>query len=218
MQSYSYDSFGKITPLTNFQNSFTFTGREWDKETGLYYYRARYYDPMEGRFISKDPISYAGGDVNLYGYVQNNPINFYDPFGLFDRKSAVDYLTNPAHGWTGTKSKGKCAKAIRKSINAGGVKTPKNPVPAKDYQDYLPTLGFNPVELKGYNAQNGDIAVFPAIPGNPYGHIEMYTGDGWQSDYIQPESPKDGSYGNGFFANQNWATKPFTIFRFGDSK
>lgn len=58
------------------------TGREWDKETGLYYYRARYYDPMEGRFLSKDPESFAGGDANLYGYVLNNPINYTDSTGL----------------------------------------------------------------------------------------------------------------------------------------
>ena len=44
--------------------------------------RARYYDPMEGRFVSRDPISFVGGDVNLYGYVQNNPINLTDPTGL----------------------------------------------------------------------------------------------------------------------------------------
>jgi RHS repeat-associated protein len=61
------------------------TGREWDKETGLYYYRARYYDPMEGRFISKDPISFKGKDkdANLYEYTENNPVNFTDPSGLF---------------------------------------------------------------------------------------------------------------------------------------
>jgi RHS repeat-associated protein len=41
--------------------SYTFTGREFDGETNLYYYRARYYDPQDGRFISKDPISFAGG-------------------------------------------------------------------------------------------------------------------------------------------------------------
>jgi RHS repeat-associated protein len=52
------------------------TGREFYKETGLYYYRARYYDPIEGRFISKDP--FKGGDVNLYGYVKNNSINYKD--------------------------------------------------------------------------------------------------------------------------------------------
>jgi RHS repeat-associated protein len=59
----------------------TYTGREWDKEPGLYYYRARYYDPMEGRFIAKDSIGFRGG-INLYGYVGQNPINYSDPIGL----------------------------------------------------------------------------------------------------------------------------------------
>ena len=57
------------------------TGREFDKETGLYYYRARYYDPMEGRFVSKDPIGYKGG-INIYAYTNNNPLNFTDATGL----------------------------------------------------------------------------------------------------------------------------------------
>lgn len=61
---------------------YTYTGREWDKETGLYYYRARYYDPMEGRFIQKDPIGFRGGDVNLFAYTSNNPINYTDPLGF----------------------------------------------------------------------------------------------------------------------------------------
>jgi RHS repeat-associated protein len=82
VQTYQYDSFGMMKPTTVFRNSYTYTGREWDKETGLYYYRARYYDPMEGRFISKDPIGFKGGDVNIYGYTKNNPINFVDPNGL----------------------------------------------------------------------------------------------------------------------------------------
>ena len=56
------------------------TGREWDKETGLYFYRARYYDPMEGRFIQKDPIGFKNG-INLYNYVRANPINNTDPKG-----------------------------------------------------------------------------------------------------------------------------------------
>jgi len=66
---------------TGIINSYTYTGREWDKETGLHYYRARYYDPMEGRFISKDPIAFEGG-INVYAYTFNNPIRFTDPFGL----------------------------------------------------------------------------------------------------------------------------------------
>jgi len=52
----------------------------------LHYYRARWYDPQIGRFISEDPIGFAGGDVNLYGYVENNAINYSDPSGLFPDK------------------------------------------------------------------------------------------------------------------------------------
>ncbi len=67
--------------LIHFWSCYVFTGREWDRETGLYYYRARYYDPMEGRFVSKDPIGLDGG-MNVYTYTEDNPINFTDPFGL----------------------------------------------------------------------------------------------------------------------------------------
>lgn len=83
-QRYTYDAYGvpKAISVYSFENSYLFTGREWDKEIGLYYYRGRYYDPMEGRFISKDPIGFAGGDVNLYRYVLNRPTILIDPFGL----------------------------------------------------------------------------------------------------------------------------------------
>jgi RHS repeat-associated protein len=60
---------------------FAYTGREWDKETGLYYYRARYYEPMDGRFVSKDPIGFRGG-INYYAYARGNPILYRDPKGL----------------------------------------------------------------------------------------------------------------------------------------
>jgi RHS repeat-associated protein len=61
---------------------YAFTGREWDPEIGLYYYRARYYDPASGRFISEDPIGFRAG-TNFYAYVQNDPIAHRDPSGLF---------------------------------------------------------------------------------------------------------------------------------------
>ena len=67
--------------MTN--NPFTYTGREYDAESGLYYYRARYYDPTIGRFLNEDPIGFAGGDMNLYAYVWDNPTNFVDPYGLW---------------------------------------------------------------------------------------------------------------------------------------
>ena len=82
VQSYGYESFGMVHPSTDFRNSYTYTGREWDKEAGLYYYRARYYDPVDGRFISKDPIGIVGG-INGYSYVFNNPTNWIDPAGMY---------------------------------------------------------------------------------------------------------------------------------------
>lgn len=83
VQTYVYDSYGRIVEATGtIQNPFCFTGRELDPETGLYYYRARYYDPATGRFLQKDPIGFLGGDTNLYAYVFNNPVNWVDPLGL----------------------------------------------------------------------------------------------------------------------------------------
>jgi RHS repeat-associated protein len=79
---YSYDAFGQ-TNVGGFagSNSAQYTGRENDG-TGLYYYRSRYYDPAIGRFISEDPIQFASGTTNFYSYVGNDPIDYFDPFGL----------------------------------------------------------------------------------------------------------------------------------------
>jgi RHS repeat-associated protein len=79
--SYNYSPFGKKqTTGTNSSNPFTFTGRE-DDGTGYYYYRARYYNPDQKRFIAEDPLEFGGGDTNFYAYVGNNPVNFTDPSG-----------------------------------------------------------------------------------------------------------------------------------------
>jgi RHS repeat-associated protein len=59
-----------------------FAGGLHDRDTGLVRFGARDYDPAIGRWTAKDPIDFAGGDMNLYGYVQNNPINLIDPTGL----------------------------------------------------------------------------------------------------------------------------------------
>ncbi|MBI2267236.1 MAG: RHS repeat-associated core domain-containing protein [Armatimonadetes bacterium] len=67
---------------TGLYASQSFTGREWDEETGLYFYRSRYIDPNVGRFTQEDPIGMLGG-LNLYGYVGNNPVGWVDPFGLY---------------------------------------------------------------------------------------------------------------------------------------
>ncbi len=79
---YTYEPFGNTTlsgPATT--NSFAYTGRELDA-TGLYFYRARYYNPTLQRFISEDPFRFLAGDVNFYAYVFQSPANYTDPLGL----------------------------------------------------------------------------------------------------------------------------------------
>ncbi|HWZ44719.1 MAG TPA: RHS repeat-associated core domain-containing protein [Candidatus Saccharimonadales bacterium] len=82
-QSYSFDSFGNTFSTTGaFVQPFRYTGREWDAETGLYYYRARYYDAAIGRFLGEDPVRFDAGSPNFYAYVGNSPTNAVDPSGL----------------------------------------------------------------------------------------------------------------------------------------
>lgn len=79
-----FDAFGAPLSLTipGTGNDLLFTGREYDQPTGLYYYRARYYDSELGRFLSEDPLGFQSGDTNFYAYVNNNPVNYNDPMGL----------------------------------------------------------------------------------------------------------------------------------------
>ncbi len=80
-----YDAFGNTAAETDVAIShlFGYTGREFDRATGLQYNRERYYDPKSGRFISQDPMSFAAGDANLYRYVGNHGTYATDSSGLF---------------------------------------------------------------------------------------------------------------------------------------
>jgi RHS repeat-associated protein len=81
VEVYDYSVYGRVAALdASHPNRFLFTGRRYDKETGLYYYRARYYKPEIGRFLQVDPVGYDAG-MNLYQYCQNNPANLRDPLG-----------------------------------------------------------------------------------------------------------------------------------------
>ena len=139
-----------------------FTAREYDSETGLYFYRARYYDPAIGRFISEDPIGFSGGDLNLYAYVRNNPVSRIDPYGekvtiTITRNILTD---NAVIGSIEVVSdivedtfKGYTLEPIRK----------KGLVPAGDYDAFIRT-DHNPnrIELKN-------------VPGNEY--IQIHVGN-----------------------------------------
>ncbi len=98
VERYAYDVFGRPTirdvngvPISQsaFGNPYLFTARAYDAESGLYYYRARYYDYSTGRFLQPDPTGYADG-INWYTYCGNNPVGLVDPLGL-------DWLDNAAN-------------------------------------------------------------------------------------------------------------------------
>ena len=111
-QSYVYDSFGQIVQTVgSVTNPYTYTGREFDSESGLYYYRFRHYDPRIGRFLQEDPIGFWGGDLNLYNYVWANPINYVDPFGLLVHEGFIKQLTK----YTSKQLK-KAIKSLEKQI------------------------------------------------------------------------------------------------------
>jgi RHS repeat-associated protein len=109
VERYAYDAYGFPTILdgagnpvpenlwgtahSTIGNPWLFTGRQFDEETGLYFYRARYYDPVKGRFLQRDPIGYVGG-VNLYEYVQSSPTNLVDPSGYLPAPDP-SYSPNP---------------------------------------------------------------------------------------------------------------------------
>jgi RHS repeat-associated protein len=91
-ESYQYDVFGLASVFdasgasistSGWANRFLFTGREWIDEADLYDYRNRVYQPILGRFMQADPVSFSGDDVNLYRYVSNNPTSWVDPLGLY---------------------------------------------------------------------------------------------------------------------------------------
>jgi len=113
-QARTYTPFGlDLGSSGESTNSLAYTGREQDNEGGLYYYRARYYDPEVGRFISEDPLGFEAG-INFYTYVENAPIHTRDPSGLLSEVIVFEGVGS------GASSQGHVAANINGTIYSWG--------------------------------------------------------------------------------------------------
>lgn len=82
---YEYDAFGVLkNSMEEFHNRILYTGQQYDQTSGQYYLRARFYNPVLGRFVQEDV--YRGDGLNLYAYCKNNPVVYYDPSGYGEEK------------------------------------------------------------------------------------------------------------------------------------
>lgn len=118
----------------------------------------------------------------------------------YNINKATLFLTSNAE----KRSKGLCARYIRLALEAGGCDTWGHPLTAEGYEDFLLDLDFSSIDPKGYQARKGDIVVFDAVNGHPYGHIAMWNGQQWISDFRQ----------RGFYvANEYRKVKDFKFYR-----
>ncbi len=165
IETYTYDVYGKPTIYnaagqevaeSQLGNRFYFTGREFDNETGLYYYRARYYNPELGRFMSPDPMGLIDGP-NLYTYCGNDSVNWVDPLGRMSQKHKMGpQMMEPEP----------VAPPIPKDP------TPKDPTKPKE-KDHRDLNGDGVVDkwdgwVWFWGRRLWDFMNFPDFPGGPY--------------------------------------------------
>ena len=136
LERYLYDPYGVVTiydgtwtstrSTSSYDNTVLFTGRELDPETGLYYYRARYYSAETGRFVGRDPVGYEAGDPNLHAYVFGQPAVRVDPGGmtpLLNRRrlpkwteGRMPWVARTAYGADAAQN---CLEGIKAALDAG---------------------------------------------------------------------------------------------------
>ncbi|MEA3306710.1 MAG: RHS repeat-associated core domain-containing protein [Elusimicrobiota bacterium] len=209
IESYKYKVYGKPTikdsknetlSASSIGNPFLFTSREYESETGLYYYRARYYNPDIGRFLQEDPISFSGGNTNLYVYVSNNPINLRDPKGLLfenwgDPKKRADNISSAitldkfllyAKDKSLSEVQTEYQKGKHGFYSAGGpnyryVINPLNSKEVIDMRHFLVVGQFN--ELFGLGVEMVQLATDPQSAFNPQDFLSNYLGTKFYSSY-----------------------------------
>ena len=127
----------------------------------------------------------------------------------YNVNDAIETLNNNAYPKYIKKKCGWCAKSIRLALEAGGIDTQIHPRSAKNYGPYLLKWGFEPISSTGYTPVAGDIRVFqPYVGGSIYGHINMYNGSKWVSDFVE----------NGFWPGPGYQKNQpeYKIYRWGN--
>jgi RHS repeat-associated protein len=188
---YGYDPFGSSTLSGDTStNVFQYTGRENDGN-GLYFYRARYYSPTFGRFISEDPIGFAGG-INVYAYVGNRPTGWIDPSGL---RPGDKYPSNRCAGWHAVRDINQTSKQLNREFGGWTYRSPDGTysytAPVEGGPDGVDPHDFNPIPAgSNYAADYHTHAAYdPAMnPGNPSPGAPGYN---WHDDGNEVFSPGD---------------------------
>ncbi|MFI3322972.1 MAG: hypothetical protein R3Y50_10715, partial [Rikenellaceae bacterium] len=192
------DNFGQQTTLTNCNvpsptitegNNIKYGAKPWNKIGFISN------DSLYNSFINNEDNKIDANKVTENNKQRNNRYNI---------QNAIKYLKNNAEPYYIADKCGNCAKAVRLAIEAGGLSTLGHPESAKDYDSFLPTIGFRKVDSNLYIPQMGDIVVHQAQDKHKHGHIAMYDGLKWVSDFIQ----NDMYGGSAYRGNPN-----FTIWR-----
>lgn len=192
---YTFEPFGATTASgTTSMNAMQFTGRENDG-TGLYAYRARFVSPALQRFVSEDPIGFAGGDVNLYAYVGNQPTMWRDPTGevAFRPPPGCQWPTDKKDqplSWPGLLFLLRCTPVVVPDLLPIPVPVPGTPRPPENFEP--PT---NPPQMPPTDIPSG-WRVRPMPPTREYldgyWRLEKPMPDGsWQP--IDPSTMKPGT-------------------------
>uniref|UniRef100_UPI00344BD590 RHS repeat-associated core domain-containing protein n=1 Tax=Natronospira proteinivora TaxID=1807133 RepID=UPI00344BD590 len=209
LREIQYDSYGNVIEDSNpeFSIPFGFAGGLTDEYTGLIRFGYRDYDPRTGRWTARDPIGFAGGDLNLYGYVLRDPINYFNPKGLSTVGVHLNGNLGLGKGITVRSgfvrdSDGNIAFQI--GGGAGGTPPQASMSLSTEY-----TNAVEVTELGGIGAQSGANARLPAGPGVASG---LVVGGGEEGRYEGVYS--EASLGFGTPGVSTYATRTYNVFVF----